>query len=136
MHHVNREKGMEENSDLPLGDFLSVQSLIHGTRQLEKTHAFLLSCDLALPSPSSSSTYRQPSTGETHYENAKSVHSKKSFSIFLSLGGMSLTKLSLGMNFDVLYKLFLLRDNLVSDIPVGDGNLFFTMLLSSLFAGR
>ncbi len=28
---------MEENSDLPLGDFLSVQLLIHGTRQLEKS---------------------------------------------------------------------------------------------------
>ncbi len=52
---------------------------------------------------------------------------------------MSLTKLSLGMNYDVIYKLFLLRDNLVSDIPAGDGNidkLLFTMLLSSLLAGR
>jgi hypothetical protein len=28
---------MEKNSDLPLGDFLSVQLLIHGTRQLEKS---------------------------------------------------------------------------------------------------
>jgi len=54
---------MGKNSALPLGDFLSVQLLIHGTRQLEKTHTFLLSCDLALPSPSFSSTYRQPSTG-------------------------------------------------------------------------
>ncbi len=147
-----RKKSMEKNSDLPLSDFLSVQLLIHGTRQLGKIHAFLLSCDLALPSLSSSSTYRQPSTGykgrqrgregerererwrETHYENAKSVQSKKSFSIFLSLAGMSLTKLSLGGNYDVIYKLFLLRDNLVSDIPAGDGNI--EKLLSSLFAGR
>jgi hypothetical protein len=47
---------------------------------------------------------------------------------------MSLTKLSLGGNYDVIYKLFLLRDNLVSDIPAGDGNI--EKLLSSLFAGR
>jgi hypothetical protein len=46
---------------------------------------------------------------------------------------MSLTKLSLAGNYDVIYKLFLPRDSLVSDIlpreslvsdiPVGDGNI-------------
>jgi hypothetical protein len=43
---------------------------------------------------------------------------------------MSLTKLSLGGNNDVIYKLFPLRESLVSDIPAGDGNiekLFFTV---------
>jgi hypothetical protein len=33
---------------------------------------------------------------------------------------MSLTKLSLGGNHDVIYKLFLPRKSLVSDIPAGD----------------
>jgi hypothetical protein len=42
----------------------------------------------------------------------------KSFSIFPSPAGMSLTKLSLGRN-DVIYKLLLL----VSDIPAVDGNI-------------
>jgi hypothetical protein len=37
---------------------------------------------------------------------------------------MSLTKLlSLSGNYDVIYKLFLPRDSLVSDIPAGDGNI-------------
>jgi hypothetical protein len=36
---------------------------------------------------------------------------------------MSLTKLSLGGNYDVIYKLFLPRESLVSDIPAGDGNI-------------
>ncbi len=34
---------------------------------------------------------------------------------------MSLTQLSLGGNYDVKYKLFLPNENLVSDIPAGDG---------------
>jgi hypothetical protein len=36
---------------------------------------------------------------------------------------MSLTKLSLGRNYDVIYKLFLPSEYLVSDIPAGDGNI-------------
>jgi hypothetical protein len=36
---------------------------------------------------------------------------------------MSLTKLSLDGNYDVIYKLFLHRESLVSDIPAGDGNI-------------
>jgi hypothetical protein len=36
---------------------------------------------------------------------------------------MSLTKLSLGGNNDVMYKLFPPRESLVSDIPAGDGNI-------------
>ncbi len=36
---------------------------------------------------------------------------------------MSLTKLSLGGNYDVIYKLFLAWESLVSDIPAGDGNI-------------
>jgi hypothetical protein len=45
---------------------------------------------------------------------------------------MSLTKLSLGGNYDVIYKLFLPRESLVSDIPaeeLGTGILksFFTV---------
>jgi hypothetical protein len=57
------------------------------------------------------------------------LHCKKSFSIFLSPAGMSLTKLSMGANYDVIYKLFLLKESLVSDIPAGDGNIetFFTV---------
>jgi hypothetical protein len=52
--------------------------------------------------------------------NATLLHRKKSFSIFLTSAGMSLTKLSLGGNYDVIYKLFLPRDSLVSDIPAGE----------------
>jgi hypothetical protein len=44
------------------------------------------------------------------------VHRKKSFSVFPSPAGMSLTKLSLGGNNDVIYKLFSPRESLVSDI--------------------
>jgi hypothetical protein len=51
------------------------------------------------------------------------VHHKKSFSMFPSPAGMSLTKLPQGGNYDVIYKLFLLRESLVSDIPAGDGNI-------------
>jgi hypothetical protein len=36
---------------------------------------------------------------------------------------MSLTKLSLGRNNDIIYKLFPPRESLVSDIPAGDGNI-------------
>jgi hypothetical protein len=36
---------------------------------------------------------------------------------------MSLTKLSLGGNYDVIYKLFLPRESLVCDIVSGDGNI-------------
>jgi len=56
------------------------------------------------------------------------LHCKKSFSIFPSPAGMSLTKFSLGGNNDVITELFLPRGSLVSDIPAGDGelvNLFF-----------
>jgi hypothetical protein len=58
------------------------------------------------------------------------VHRKKSFSIFPSPAGMLLTKLSLGGNNDVIYKLFPPRESFESDIPAGDGNiekLFFTV---------
>jgi hypothetical protein len=47
------------------------------------------------------------------------VHSKKSFSIFPSSARMSLTKLSQAGNYDVIYKLFLPRESLISDIPAG-----------------
>jgi hypothetical protein len=43
---------------------------------------------------------------------------------------MTLTKLSLSRNNDVIYKLFLPREILVSDIPAGDGKIekfFFTV---------
>jgi hypothetical protein len=47
---------------------------------------------------------------------------KKLFDI-PSPAGMSLTKLSLGGNYDVIYKLFLPRESLVGDIPAGDRNI-------------
>jgi hypothetical protein len=74
----------------------------------------------------------------THQESIKkslkTTHRKKRFSIFLSPAGMSLTKLSLGGNNDVIYKLFLLRESLVSDILVGDGNIekFFIVHFSQI----
>jgi hypothetical protein len=43
--------------------------------------------------------------------------------IFPSPAGMSLTKLSLGGNYDVIYKLFPSMESLVSDIPAGDGKM-------------
>ncbi len=49
---------------------------------------------------------------------------------------MSLTKLSLGGNYDVIYKLFLSRESLVSDIPAGDGNIEKLFLRCSLTAIR
>jgi hypothetical protein len=52
----------------------------------------------------------------------ESIYRKKSFPIFPSLAGISLTKLSLGGNYDVLRKLFLPRDSLLSDFPAGYGN--------------
>jgi hypothetical protein len=36
---------------------------------------------------------------------------------------MSLTKLSLGGNYEVTYKLLLPTESLVSDIPAGEGNI-------------
>jgi hypothetical protein len=65
---------------------------------------------------------------------------KKSFSIFPSLAGMPLRKLSLGGKYDVTYKIILPRESLVSDIPAGDRNiekLFLTakrLPLYSLFS--
>jgi hypothetical protein len=61
------------------------------------------------------------------------LHRKKSFSIFPSPAGMSLTKLSLGKNNDDIYKIFLPRESFVSDILAGEGNIeklffyFFTV---------
>ncbi len=49
------------------------------------------------------------------------LHCKKRLAIFPSPAGMSLTKLSLGGNNDVIYKLFPPRESFVSDIPAGDG---------------
>ncbi len=60
------------------------------------------------------------------------VHRKKSFSIFPSPAGMSLTKLSLGGNNDVIYKLFPPRESLVSDIPAVDGNIGKLFLRGSI----
>jgi hypothetical protein len=61
------------------------------------------------------------------------IYCKKSFSIFPFQDGMSLTKLSLGGNNDVIYKLFPPRESLVRDIPAGSGNiekLIFTVYIS------
>jgi hypothetical protein len=52
---------------------------------------------------------------------------------------MSLTKLSLGGNNDVIYKLFPPRESLVSDIPSGDGNmekLFYGVLMITIEQNR
>ncbi len=51
------------------------------------------------------------------------LHCKKSFSIFPSPAGMSLTKLSLGGNNLYMTSLFPPRKSLVIDIPAGDGNI-------------
>ncbi len=62
-------------------------------------------------------------------------YTEKSFSIFPSPTGMSLTKVSLGGNNDVIYKLFPPRESLESDIPAGDGNiekLFYGVLTVTL----
>ncbi len=51
------------------------------------------------------------------------VHRKKSFSIFPSPAGMSLSKLSLGRNNSYMTSLFPTRESLVSDILAGGGNI-------------
>jgi hypothetical protein len=51
------------------------------------------------------------------------VYRKKSFSVFPSPAGMSLSKLSLGENYDVISKLFLLSESFVSDIPARYGKI-------------
>jgi hypothetical protein len=51
------------------------------------------------------------------------IHRKKSFSIFLSPAGISLTKLSLGGNNLYTMSLFQPKESLVSDIPAGDRNI-------------
>jgi hypothetical protein len=51
------------------------------------------------------------------------MHCKKRFVIFPFPAGMSLTKLCLGGNNDVIYKLFPPRESLASDIPAGDGKI-------------
>ncbi len=66
------------------------------------------------------------------YRVIVSSHRKKNFSIFPSLAGMSLTKLSLGRNNDVVYKLFPLRESLVSDILAGDINIEWCLLSRGL----
>jgi hypothetical protein len=48
---------------------------------------------------------------------------QKSFSIFPSPAGLSLTRFSLGWNNLYMTSLFPPRESLVSDIPAGDGNL-------------
>jgi hypothetical protein len=53
------------------------------------------------------------------YVKLSDVHRKKSFSIFPSPAGMSLTKLSLGENNFFMTSLFPPRESLVSDIPAG-----------------
>ncbi len=62
------------------------------------------------------------------------IHRKKSFSIFPSPAGMSLIKLSLGDNNDVIYKLFPPRESLVSDIPAGDGSIQKFFFLTGHFS--
>ncbi len=56
-------------------------------------------------------------------EPSENIHRKKSFSIFPSPAGVSLTKLSLGGNNLYMTSLFPPRESLVSDIPAGDGNI-------------
>jgi hypothetical protein len=51
------------------------------------------------------------------------IRVKKAFRYSRPQPGMSHTKLSLGGNYDVVYKLFLPRESLVSDIPAGDENI-------------
>jgi hypothetical protein len=60
------------------------------------------------------------------------VHCKKGLAISPSSpAGMSLTKLFLGGNNDVIYKLFPARESLVSDIPAGDGKIANLFLQST-----
>jgi hypothetical protein len=66
---------------------------------------------------------------------SENIHRKKSFSIFPSPAGMSLTKLSLGGNNLYMTSLFPPRESLVSDIPAGDGNIkkLFTVYYTVCF---
>ncbi len=63
-----------------------------------------------------------PLTKESRTYTIKKAH-RKSLSIFPYRAGMSLSKLSLGGDNDVIYKLLPPRESLVSDIPAGDGNI-------------
>ena len=58
-----------------------------------------------------------------HFSFSSALHRKKSFSIFPSPSGVSLTRFSLGGNNIYMTSLFPPRESLVSDIPAGDGNL-------------
>jgi hypothetical protein len=49
---------------------------------------------------------------------------------------MSLTKISLGGNNDVIYKLFPPRESLVSDIPAQDGNIDKLFLRCTVLVGN
>ncbi len=63
------------------------------------------------------------------------LHRKKNYSVYTSPVGMSITKLSLGGNYDVIYKLSAPRESQVSDIPAWDGNivkLFLRCMLTVL----
>jgi hypothetical protein len=74
------------------------------------------------------------STFKIHY---KYVHRKKKLSEFPVPSRDVTTKLFLGENNDVTYKLFLPRESLVSDIPAGVGkldNLFIRCTSSLKFA--
>ncbi len=57
----------------------------------------------------------------------------QSFSKFPSPAGMSLIKLSLGGNYDVIYKLFLPKESLVCNISAGDGNIEKLFLRCKVF---
>jgi hypothetical protein len=70
--------------------------------------------------PMSTVAHRSPNWRSNSIFN---LHRKKSFSIFPSPAGMSLTKLSMGGNNDVIYKLFPPRESLVSDITAADGDI-------------
>jgi len=63
------------------------------------------------------------------------AYTVKNISIFPSPAWMSHTKLSLGGNNDVIYKLFPPRESLASDIPDGDGNIKKFFLQCSFFHG-
>ncbi len=80
-------------------------------------HKSILTCGIALFNVFGATQYLW------FYRDMYTVHRNESFSIFPSPSGMSLTKLSLDGNNDVIYKLFPPRESLVSDIPAGDGNI-------------
>jgi hypothetical protein len=75
-----------------------------------------------LPGHSQTGTQKKQGAGIIIKGWPVAIHRKKSLLIFPSPAGMSLTRLSLGGNYDVIYKLFLPRESSVSDIPAGDGN--------------